>query len=799
MQRIIPIFIPVLVLMLASALPATAQEDQKNQDKTTQEDNRKTKNKALRERIKNIPPEQLTEAAIIPQPHNITVTKAPAVLIGSDAVIEFDEEDEALATAVQHLERWLIGQRLNPVPEGQKAAKIRIRIVDSLEQQEAYRLMINNNKINISGSDAAGVFYGIQSLIQLSEPWETMQTRLLVLPRTFIQDKPAFAYRGMHLDVGRHMFPVEAVKSYIDMLARYKMNRFHWHLTEDQGWRIEIKQYPKLQEVAAYRKETLKGHYSDQPHQFDGKRYGGYYTQEEVKEIVRYAQERFITVIPEIELPGHAQAAIAAYPELGCTGKPVEVATKWGIFEDVYCPSEETFTFLENVLTEVMALFPSEYIHIGGDECPKTQWEESDLCQKIIKEEGLKDEHGLQSWFIQRIERFLNSKGRQIIGWDEILEGGLAPNATVMSWRGEAGGIEAAKQGHDVVMTPTTYCYFDYYQSNQPDEPLAIGGYLPLDKVYNYYPVPEELSEEEAKHILGAQGNVWTEYIPTPSKLQYMAYPRMQALSEVVWTGKKKPGYDNFVKRLSHHLEWMEMEGINAANHIYDVDLKVVGGQGAPLKISASNPAGEGRFAVTKVPATGNANFPYMEPFEPESGRYTVQGYVNGVKTGRPATLQFEGHLAAGQKLTLETTPHPKYNGDQPQVVLNGVNGSDERYGDSEWLGFEGDDFVGTIEWEKLQVANKVSLRFFHGPGQWIYVPKSIEISTWDEASQTWKALGSSAVEAPDDKIATVEIDLGTVKTSKLRVTIKNHGKIEAGKQGAGHEAWLFVDEIRID
>jgi hexosaminidase len=798
MQRTIPIFIPLLALMLAIALPASAQ-DQKNKDKTTQEDKRREKEKAMRERIKNIPPEQLVEPTVIPQPQTIKVTKNQAAIIGNDVTIEFDKEDKALATAVQHLERWLTGQRLDPTPSGQKAAKIRIRIVDSLEQQEAYRLLVNKNGVNISASDAAGVFYGIQSLIQLSEPWEIMRTRLLKLPMAFIQDKPAFSYRGMHLDVGRHMFPVESVKSYIDMLARYKMNRFHWHLTEDQGWRIEIKQYPKLQEVAAYRKETLKGHYSDQPHQFDGKRYGGFYTQEEVKEIVRYAQERFITVIPEIELPGHAQAAIAAYPELGCTGEPVEVATKWGIFEDVYCPSEETFTFLENVLTEVMALFPSEYIHIGGDECPKTQWKQSELCQQIIDEEGLKDEHELQSWFIQRIERFLNSKGRQIIGWDEILEGGLAPNATVMSWRGEAGGIEAAKQGHNVVMTPTTYCYFDYYQSNHPDEPLAIGGYLPLDKVYNYYPVPEELSEEEAKHILGAQGNVWTEYIPTPSKLQYMAYPRMQALSEVVWTGKKKPGYSNFVKRLSHHLKWMEREGINAANHIYDVDLKVVGGQGAPLKISVSNPAEEGRFAVTKVPATGNADFPYTAPFEPESGRYTVQGYVKGIKTGRPATLQFERHLAAGQTLTLESEAHPKYNGDQPQVVLNGVDGSDERYGDSEWLGFEGEDFVGTIEWEKLQQVNKAKFRFFHGPGQWIYVPASVKISTWDEAAQTWKAIGNSKVEAPDGKTATVEVDLGSVRTSKLRVEIKNYGNIEAGKQGAGHEAWLFVDEIRID
>jgi hexosaminidase len=798
MKRIFSIGITVLAFLTMSALPAAAQ-DKKSQESTTQESKKKNRQKAMRERIKNIPADSLTEADIIPMPNLIKAQKGTMVVIGSDTEIQFDESNEALSTAVGHLQKWLNSQRLEPVPEGLKKTIIQIQVKDSLDKQEAYRLRVSPKGVQIGGSDAAGVFYGIQSLIQLSQPWERKRTRLIGIPHTIIQDQPAFAYRGMHLDVGRHMFPVKSIKSYIDMLARYKMNRFHWHLTEDQGWRIEIKQYPKLQEVAAYRKETLKGHYSDQPHQFDGKRYGGFYTQEEVKEIVAYAQERFITVIPEIELPGHAQAAIAAYPELGCTDKPVEVATKWGIFENVYCPSEETFTFLQNVLTEVMALFPSQYIHIGGDECPKTQWEESKLCQNIIKEEGLKDEHELQSWFIGRIEKFLNDNGRQIIGWDEILEGGLAPNATVMSWRGEAGGIEAAKQGHDVVMTPTTYCYFDYYQSSHPDEPLAIGGFLPLEKVYNYHPVPEELSKEEATHILGAQGNVWTEYIPTPSKLQYMAYPRMQALAEVVWSGEKKPGYDHFVKRLSHHLEWMEQEGINAASHIYDVDLKVVGGQGEPLKIEATNPVGEGRFKVSKVPATGMYDFPYLEPFEPETGRYTVQSYLQGVKTGRSATLSFAGHLAAGQKLTLETTAHPKYNGEQSQVILNGVNGSNERHGDAEWLGLEGEDFVGTIEWEKQQIIKNATLRFFHGPGQWIYAPKRVKISTWDEAAGNWKTISQSDVKAPEGKIAKVQLEFGEVRTSKIRIEIENYGKIDAGKQGAGHEAWLFVDEIRID
>lgn len=798
MQRIIFSCLPVFALILAAALPAHGQ-DEKNQEQATQGVvKKKNKRGAESDRPRNLPNRPSAEAHIIPQPKRVKSKDKTMAIIGSDTELQFDESDEALSTAAGHLKKWLFAQRLKPVPDNRKKTSIRLRIVDTLGIKEAYQLRVTPKGVDISGSDAAGVFYGIQSFIQLSKPWAPKQVRLIAVPFTAVKDRPAFAYRGMHLDVGRHLFPVKVIKRYIDMLARYKMNRFHWHLTEDQGWRIEIKQYPKLQEIAAYRNETLVGHYSDQPHQFDGKRYGGFYTQEEVKEIVAYAQERFITVIPEIELPGHAQAAIAAYPELGCTGEPVEVATKWGIFENVYCPSEATFTFLENVLTEVMALFPSEYIHIGGDECPKTQWEESPLCQKIIKEEGLKDEHELQSWFIQRIEQFLNKNGRQIIGWDEILEGGLAPNATVMSWRGEAGGIEAAKQGHDVVMTPTSHCYFDYYQSNHPDEPLAIGGYLPLEKVYNYHPVPEELSEEEAKHILGAQGNVWTEYIPKPSKLVYMTYPRMQALAEVVWSGESKPGFEDFAKRLSYHLDWMEDEGINAAVHIYDVNLKVIGGQGEPLKILVSNPFGDSRFSVKKAPATGNSDFPYIDPFDPESGKYTVQGYVKGVKTGRPATLVFEDHLAAGQKLTLENDAHPKYNGEQPRVVLNGVNGSDERYGDAEWLGLEGKDFTGTIEWERKQWIEKVALRFFHSPGQWVYAPKRVKISTWDDAAESWKVISQSEVEAPKGKIAALQLDFEKTSTSKIQVEIEHYGEIEAGKQGAGHKAWLFVDEIRV-
>jgi len=354
------------------------------------------------------------------------------------------------------------------------------------------------------------------------------------------------------------------VKMLLEQMAIHKMNRFHWHLTDDQGWRIEIEKYPLLTEVGAYRDETLIGHGGRPPFEYDNTRYGGFYSKEEVKEIVKYAADRFITVIPEIELPGHALGALAAYPELSCTGGPHEVATRWGVVQDVYCAGkDETFEFLENVLKEVIELFPGEYIHIGGDECPKDRWEECEDCQKRIEEEGLEDEHELQSYFIRRIEKFLLDNNRRIIGWDEILEGGLAPEATVMSWRGIKGGIEAAQQKHDVIMTPNSHMYFDYYQCEPDGQPLAIGGYLPLEKVYSYNPMPEVLNSDEQKYIQGVQGNLWSEYLSTPEYMEYMAYPRFFAVAEVAWTNYELKDFENFLDRLEVQKARYDIIGIN--------------------------------------------------------------------------------------------------------------------------------------------------------------------------------------------------------------------------------------------
>ena len=440
--------------------------------------------------------------------------------------------------------------------------------LDSLPP-EGYRLTITPQKITIAGR-GAGLFYGVQTLLQLMP---ATGAATIKFPCVQIEDYPRFGYRGMMLDVCRHFFSVEFVKKYIDLMAAYKLNTFHWHLTDDQGWRIEIKKYPRLTEIGSQRAQTVIGNYHDRtPQQFDNTPYGGYYTQDQIRDVIKYAADRYITIIPEIEMPGHSSAALAAYPELSCDPSyPYKVSETWGVFHDTYCPSDKTFDFLQDVLTEVMDLFPSKYIHIGGDEAPKDAWKKSEFCQRLIKKLGFKDdktdtkEDKLQSYFIERIEKFVNSKGRRIIGWDEILEGGLSPNATVMSWRGEAGGIAAAQQNHDVIMTPGSGgLYLDAAQNKLSEEPLTIGGYTPLIKTYSYNPVPLVLTPDQQKHIIGVQANLWTEYITTDAKVEYMVLTRMLALSEVAWTPLANKNYTDFANtRLPYHLAWLDNNGFD--------------------------------------------------------------------------------------------------------------------------------------------------------------------------------------------------------------------------------------------
>ena len=496
--------------------------------------------------------------ALIPAPVSISMLSGDFVFQAKTTII-IPSPDPEMKLVADFLAQ-LINNPTGLVPEIVTGTKVKkgsvfMTLDTAVKNNEGYILKVTPKNITIRAKTAAGFFYAVQTIRQLLpadvENQKVVEGIALSVPACIIEDEPRFVYRGMHLDVARHLFPVATIKKYIDLLALNKFNTFHWHLTDDQGWRIEIKKYPKLTEIGGFRNETVIGHAGRSPLKFDGKRYGGFYTQDEVREVVAYAKSKFITVIPEIEMPGHAMAALAAYPELSCTGGPFQVNTKWGVMDDVFCAGKEgTFAFLQDVLTEVIDLFPGTYIHIGGDECPKARWEKCPLCQKRMKDEGLKDENELQSYFIQRMEKFVSSKGRKIIGWDEILEGGLAPEATVMSWRGIKGGIEAAKQKHDVIMTPSSHVYLDYYQCEPEGQPLSIGGYLPLEKVYSFNPLPAELTPEEQKYILGVQGNVWTEYISTSEHMEYMAFPRAFAIAEIGWTPERLKDFEDFLARL---------------------------------------------------------------------------------------------------------------------------------------------------------------------------------------------------------------------------------------------------------
>ena len=504
--------------------------------------------------------------AIIPKPSEMSIREGKFIL-DNTCSIKADVNNPEVSKIAGFFNEYLNNvYGISSSDEG-KRNLIRFKLIRSIKTgNEGYMLKVDPKEITITASKPNGLFYGMQTLKQML-PVETTNGKLEI-NCVDIKDQPRFAWRGNMLDVGRHFFPISFIKKYIDILAMYKINTFHWHLTEDQGWRIEIKKYPLLTEISHWRDETWNGHYNSKLG-MDGIGYGGFYTQDQAREIVRYAAERYITVVPEIEMPGHSSAALAAYPDLGCTGGPYKVQGTWGVHKDVYCAGkEETFTFLQDVLDEIMDIFPSEFIHVGGDECPKDAWEQCDACQERIKDEGLKDEHELQSWFISRMDSYLTSKGRRLIGWDEILEGGLAPQATVMSWRGEKGGIEAAKQKHDVVMTPNSHMYIDYYQSrDKENEPLAIGGFLPVERVYSYEPIPAELSPEEAKYILGVQTNLWTEYVATTKKAEYMLLPRLQAEAEVGWTKKELKDFDDFSKRLDTDYLRLEKQGINFRNH----------------------------------------------------------------------------------------------------------------------------------------------------------------------------------------------------------------------------------------
>ena len=508
----------------------------------------------------------MSAISLFPRPQSIETNEGSFTLQADTAIVARDKDlGEMLANYLRPATGFPFPvEGIGDAVDGENV--IRLLEAQDLASPEAYRLTVTSANVVLSASARAGFGHGFQTLRQLLPPQILGVDRAdgidWRIPALEICDAPAFGWRGLHLDVGRHMFPLAFIKKFIDLLAFHKFNTFHWHLTEDQGWRIEIKKYPKLTDIGAFRKETCLP--SDR-RKFDGLAYGGYYTQDQIREVVAYAGERGITVVPEIELPGHSLAALTAYPELGCVGKGYQVRRSWGIDDNIYCAgNDDVFTFLKDVFSEVLELFPSEFIHIGGDEAPKKHWKRCPACQARIKAENLKDEDELQSWFVRQFDSWLGERGRRLIGWDEILEGGLAPNATVMSWRGSDGGIEAANAGHDVVMSPTTYCYLDYYQAEDfASEPPALPAYLPLSKVYQFVVLPEEIADDKKQHILGGQGNLWTEYIPTSDHLEYMAFPRAIALAEVLWAHPQQRDYAAFVTRLQRHLPRLDALGVN--------------------------------------------------------------------------------------------------------------------------------------------------------------------------------------------------------------------------------------------
>jgi len=643
-----------------------------------------------------------------------------------------------------------------------------------------------------------GVFYGLMSLAQLM--FEAKSNPGITTPD--LRDMPAYSWRGMHLDVCRHFFPKEFIKKYIDLLAIHKMNTFHWHLTDDQGWRIEIKQYPLLTKIGSHRKETMVEK-NFVPYVGDGKPVDGYYTQEEIKEIVSYAQDRHITIIPEIEMPGHALAALSAYPEYSCNKLPLEPMTKWGVSDDVFCSGESSIRFLENILDEVMVLFPSTYIHIGGDEVPKTRWKTCPTCQAVMKSNRLKNENELQSYFIKKIDAYVTSKGRSIIGWDEILEGGLAPNAAVMSWRGEEGGIAAAKQKHFVVMSPGTHCYFDHYQGNKNTEPLAIGGFTPIEKVYAYEPTPAILTSEQKNYILGAQANLWTEYISTAEHAEYMALPRMCALAEVLWTGEQKPGFEDFKNRLRTHFLLLDKLDVHYATSLFDVTAKtkVVNGK-VEVDLQSVYNDGAIEYTVQESDEPVGAAITYVKnhPFVLSKTAILIANYVeNGKALGHSFTEEFLVHKALEKIVSSTIPPGESYNSGGLAKLVDGRAGHAPRLS-NEWLGWRGKDPEISIDLGKVTEIRTVGLYILKEELNWIYLPSSIEVFGSEDGKtfQSYQTFTAEEIESGYGQDNKINFYFKDPLARYIKIILKSAPKIKKEKVGEGEDAWLFLSEIIV-
>ncbi len=733
---------------------------------------------------------------LIPKPQMIVQEKGSFLLSANTTIVASDTPSlqEDIAWFNDYLNRYY-HLKLQVVASAPKSNYIRFEEPGpETAGNESYELDVEHTKIRIlAKANGAGNFYALQSLVQLlpADPHKP-----LLVPCVQVNDAPRFQWRGMHLDVSRHFFPVSFVKRYIDLIALYKMNTFHWHLTDDQGWRIEIKRYPELTRTGSMRKGTMVGRYSNQ--EYDSIPYGGYYTQEEVKDVVAYAAKRHITVVPEIEMPGHAVAAIASYPWLSCTGKQLEVERGWGVFEDVYCTKDSVFHFLENVLDEVIPLFPGTYIHIGGDESPKVRWKSCPVCQNVIRREKLRDEHELQSYFIKRIETYVSSKGRRIIGWDEILEGGLAPNAAVMSWQGQDGGIAAAKEKHPVVMSPVSHCYFDYYQASPASEPLAIGGYIPLEKVYAFEPVPEVLRPEEQAYVMGAQGNLWTEYVLSEKHVEHMVMPRMAALAEVLWTPKDQRDETDFLVRIQNHFQLLDLLGYTYAKSLYRIAAKTIPSDKAGsvnLELKANAMLGEIRYTTDGTEPGPDAAL-YKEPI-PINKDLTVKSalFKNREMKGGVMSGSYHINKATNASVSFKEAPHKSYSTGGAFTLVNGEAASSPRINE-QWLGWNGNDMEAVIKLEREERVREVEAGFLHEELSWIYFPERVDVLASSDGI-SYYSLGKADIDLTNGKrFVKLRTDARSVRY--IKIIAKNRGKIPGGKPGAGENAWLFCDEIII-
>lgn len=745
------------------------------------------------------------EISIIPRPVSMQTQPGQFILTPQTPVnvVKGTDDLEPACTFFSHLPAKSLGNALPLEQSPSKTQAVNVT-VDSLLPREAYELTITENSIEIKGGSAQAVFYAFQTLRQMMpaaiEKGEACGQ--ISLPCVTIKDEPRFAYRGLMLDVCRHLFSVEEVKTYIDMLALHKMNRFHWHLTDDQGWRIEIKKYPKLTEVGGMRKETLIGRSGDK---YDGQPYGGFFTQEEIAEVVKYAADRYITVVPEIELPGHASAALAAYPELGCTGGPYEVVKEWGVFEDVFCGgNEKTFRFLEDVFDEVLSLFPSEYIHIGGDECPRTAWEKCPKCQKRIRQEGLHNEHELQSYFVHRMEKYLNDRGRKLIGWDEILEGGVSQTATVMSWRGTKGGIEAAKKGNQVIMAPNTYVYLDYYQSlDTENEPFAIGGYLPVERVYSLEPT-EGLSPEEAEMVVGVQGNLWTEYIPVFSQVQYMVLPRMAAVAETGWTPAGDKNYNDFVGRAIALMERYEALGYNYAQHIMSAGGVVTADEEKGcLRLTLVPDYPYASIHYTTDGSTPTPDAPaYREPLEILTDcEIRARLFRNGKALGKEYRQEFRISESSMKKAKLLNKTAEIYSAQRGRTLTDGIRGSED-FRDGNWVGTCNDDMILVIDFEKPTRYSKVNVGCMNKVADWICLPESISVYA-SEDGENYRQVAeikniSSRPEYEKPGIQNITLDIENGNSRFVKVVAERRKFLPEDHPGAGSAAYVFTDEIEV-